>query len=167
MTSADAQLHTAVTIDGVHLMNQKKTDAFIEALKNERPDLAGLQFAMGDACRLKPEASRQFVAALGGFSHAEARLPSIPSNPLPRKSAEKDNGVEESLLMREYKSQSMEKKIDPSASVATLMQVLGHEDGKARLALVNYLNGLPHADATRAWPSWPFSPRRAKFAPRR
>ncbi len=70
--SEDAQLHTAVTIDGVNFLNQRKTDGFIETLMRKRPDLAGLSFAMGDACRMKPEAGRQFVAALDVFHKAEA-----------------------------------------------------------------------------------------------
>jgi hypothetical protein len=137
MNTADAQLHTAVTIDGVHLMNQKKTDAYIEALKNDRPDLAGLSFAMGKACRLLPEASRQFVAALDVFRKVEAQQPSSGKK-------------EEPALVQQYREQSAEKKINPSASVAALMQVLGPEDAKTRLALANYLATLPQADATRA-----------------
>jgi hypothetical protein len=130
--TADAQLHTAVTIDGVNLLNQKKTDAFIETLMKKRPDLAGLAFAMGDACRMKPEASKQFVAALDIFHKAPSEDP------------------KRVILMHRYKELATDQKIDPSASVASLMQVLGHENGRVRLDLVNYLDGVAIADATRA-----------------
>ncbi len=76
MKTEDAQLHTAVTIDSVNFLNQRKTDGFIETLMRKRPDLAGLSFAMGDACRMKPEASRQFVAALDVFHKADSSAPS-------------------------------------------------------------------------------------------
>jgi hypothetical protein len=138
MKTADAQLHTAINIDTVNQLNQKKTDAFIETLMSQRPDLAGLSFAMGDSCRMKPLASRNFVAALDVFRKAETRR------------GEVDGKADENRLIQLYQDQSTEQKIDPSASVATLMQVLGHEDGKTRLGLVEYLATLANADATRA-----------------
>jgi hypothetical protein len=48
----------------INLANKKATDAFIKTLVENRPDLAGLPFAMGEACRTKGEQSRQFSAAL-------------------------------------------------------------------------------------------------------
>ena len=39
----------------INHMNAKKTDAFMAALLENRPDLAGLPFAMGDDCRTSPE----------------------------------------------------------------------------------------------------------------
>ncbi len=151
MKTADAQLHTAVTIDGVHLLNQKKTDAFIAALMSKRPDLAGLSFAMGDACRMKPETSKNFVAALEVFRKAESGTGPVPfSTASGGSNGGKDSQVKEKSLMQKYQDESTQQKIDPSASVASLMQVLGHEDGKTRLGLVEYLGTLAHADATRA-----------------
>lgn len=48
----------------INHLNNKKTDGFMEALRNERPDLVGLPFAMGDACRTKGERSKQFALAV-------------------------------------------------------------------------------------------------------
>jgi hypothetical protein len=48
----------------INVANKKGTDAFLKALVENRPDLAGLPFAMGDACRTTGERSRQFNAAL-------------------------------------------------------------------------------------------------------
>ncbi|HZZ77894.1 MAG TPA: hypothetical protein VFE62_05225, partial [Gemmataceae bacterium] len=142
MKTEDAQLHTAVTIDAVHLLNQKKTDGYILELMRKRPDLGGLAFAMGDACRMKPEASTNFVAALDIFRQAEANSTPSPAG------ASNVGGVPR--VMDQYQKLQKDKKIDPTASVATLMQVLGHEDGKTRLDLAHYLETLPNADATRA-----------------
>jgi len=141
MKTEDAQLHTAVTIDSVHLLNQKKTDGYLVALMSKRPDLAGLSFAMGDACRMKPEASKQFVAALDVFRKAESEPTPAPGLPDP---------PEAKGLMQRYQDLLTKQAVNPSASVASLMQVLGHEDGKTHLCLVEYLDGLAHADATRA-----------------
>jgi hypothetical protein len=127
-----AQLHTAVTIDGVNLLNQKKTDAFIETLKSNRRDLAGLDFAMGHACRLTAEAGRNFAGALELFRTAASEDP------------------KKVVLMDRYAKLATEKQIAPAARVASLMQVLGHESSDARLDLVKYLEGLLHADSTRA-----------------
>jgi hypothetical protein len=144
MSTEDAQLHTACTIDSVHLLNQKKTDAFIEALMKKRPDLAGLPFVMGEKCRMKPEASKRFVAALDVFRKAESTLPPLPpgpGEPIP---------PQQKSLMERYTEQAVEQKIDPSASVASLMQVLSHEDGTDRIRFAVYLEGMATAEATRA-----------------
>jgi hypothetical protein len=66
--------HTARTIDRIHHLNQKKTDAFMEALLANRLDLAGLPFAMGDSCRLNEERSRQFAYAVTSMRNARGPL---------------------------------------------------------------------------------------------
>src|SRR5439155_24382353 len=59
--SPEALKQTAHTIAKINHLNEKKTDAFLEALRHERLDLIGLPFAMGDACRTKGERSKQFA----------------------------------------------------------------------------------------------------------
>jgi hypothetical protein len=60
----------AFTIAKINHLNAKKTDGFLEALRGERPDLLGLPFAMGDACRTKGERSRQFAQAVATVRRA-------------------------------------------------------------------------------------------------
>jgi hypothetical protein len=55
---------TASLIARVNHLNGRGTDGFLVALRGERPDLAGLPFAMGDACRIKGERSRLFTQAV-------------------------------------------------------------------------------------------------------
>jgi hypothetical protein len=62
--NAEAMKKIAHQIAKINHLNAKKTDAFIEALRDERLDLHGLPFAMGDACRTKGERSRQFALAV-------------------------------------------------------------------------------------------------------
>jgi hypothetical protein len=75
----------------INFLNDKRTDAFIEALRSERPDLTGLPFAMGDACRTKGERSKQFAIAVATVRQAlsrdlvprPAQLPTTSSGPVP------------------------------------------------------------------------------------
>jgi hypothetical protein len=55
---------TAHMIARINHLNGKKSDAFMEALRDNRLDLAGLPFAMGDICRTKGERSKQFARAV-------------------------------------------------------------------------------------------------------
>jgi hypothetical protein len=61
--ASPAALDIAHQIAKINHLNSGKTDGFIEALRGQRPDLIGLPFAMGDACRTKGERSRQFANA--------------------------------------------------------------------------------------------------------
>jgi hypothetical protein len=65
-----ATRNIAFTIAKVNHLNARKTDGFLEALRGERPDLTGLPFAMGDACRTKGERSRQFALAVATVRRA-------------------------------------------------------------------------------------------------
>jgi hypothetical protein len=47
----------------INHVNAKKHDAFMATLLANRPDLAGMPFAMGDACRSTGEAVKHFTAA--------------------------------------------------------------------------------------------------------
>jgi hypothetical protein len=48
----------------INYLNEKKTDHFMEELLRHRPDLAGLPFALGDACRHDRAHARKFSVAL-------------------------------------------------------------------------------------------------------
>jgi hypothetical protein len=56
--------NTAFTIAKINHLNGKRPDGFLEALRDERTDLGGLPFAMGDACRTTGERNRQFTQAV-------------------------------------------------------------------------------------------------------
>jgi hypothetical protein len=61
---------TARQMAKINHLNGKKTDGFLEALRDHRSDLAGLSFAMGDACRTKGDRSKQFAAAVATVRRA-------------------------------------------------------------------------------------------------
>ena len=60
----DALKLTAETMAKINHVNRVKTDSFMEVLLRERPDLAGLPMAMGDACRMKGDRTQFFTQAL-------------------------------------------------------------------------------------------------------
>ncbi|HTU91143.1 MAG TPA: HEAT repeat domain-containing protein [Gemmataceae bacterium] len=68
--NAEAIAHIAHQIAKINHLNDRKADGFIEALRGERPDLTGLPFAMGDACRTKGERSKQFSRAVATVRRA-------------------------------------------------------------------------------------------------
>ena len=53
MDNQEALKATAHAMAKINHLNARKTDGFMAALRFERSDLAGLPFAMGDACRTK------------------------------------------------------------------------------------------------------------------
>ncbi|HEV3118469.1 MAG TPA: HEAT repeat domain-containing protein, partial [Gemmataceae bacterium] len=59
--SDEALKQTAHTMAKINHLNDQKLDGFLDALRHERPDLHGMPFAMGDACRTKGDRSKQFA----------------------------------------------------------------------------------------------------------
>ncbi|MBI3410734.1 MAG: HEAT repeat domain-containing protein [Planctomycetes bacterium] len=55
-----AMLETAHQTAKINHLNQKKQDLFMETLIEDRKDLAGLPFLLGDACRLKKFEKKDF-----------------------------------------------------------------------------------------------------------
>jgi hypothetical protein len=85
--SDEAMKQIAHQIAKINHLNDKKTDGFIEALRDERLDLHGLPFAMGDACRTTGERSRQFARAVATVrralqpsAQASAAVPTLGSS---------------------------------------------------------------------------------------
>jgi hypothetical protein len=70
ITNTVAIQHIREQMAKINHLNGKKPDGFVEALRKERPDLTGLPFAMGDACRTTGERSRQFAAAVNTVRRA-------------------------------------------------------------------------------------------------
>jgi hypothetical protein len=79
----DPTNEAARQIAKINHVNAKKTDAFMAALLENRPDLAGMPFAMGDACRTDGDRLKHFTQAaqtvrqaLGGSQ--AVLIPSVP-----------------------------------------------------------------------------------------
>ncbi len=87
---AEAMKHIAHQIAKINHLNDKKPDGFIDALRSERPDLIGLPFAMGDACRTKGDRSKLFATAVATVREAmqqQLAPSSVPIQPAPQPAA--------------------------------------------------------------------------------
>jgi hypothetical protein len=125
--NTEAMKNTAHAIAKINHLNAKKTDGFVEALRDDRPDLHGLPFAMGNACRTKGERNRQFNAAV---ATVRALLQQV-----------QQGGNADQFWLREH---------DNFARIAALMQIMAPESPSLRLGLVKYLSTVSYAEATRA-----------------
>src|SRR5262249_32050290 len=140
--------------------NAKKTDYFLEVLRAHRPDLAGLPFITGDACRLSKDRSKDFANVLLGVraSLAEASLGiepfALPPKEEPKRTPENSRAfwshLRGSWQKEDKQSQRKISQGIAAARVAALMQVLGPEPPEMSKGLVQYLAETAHPDATRA-----------------
>jgi hypothetical protein len=69
----EALKRTAHTMAKINHLNRRKVDGFMEALLGQRPDLAGLPVAMGDACRMKGDRTQFFTQALNTIKRAKGQ----------------------------------------------------------------------------------------------
>jgi hypothetical protein len=110
-------------------LNGKEEDGFLKALVRSRPDLAGVPFVMGDACRTKGDRRVAFkqaaekVRSQGGA----ALLTELP----PKKSGEET---------RHHFWQ---------AHTVVTAQVMPTEGGESQLLLIRALASVPRPEATR------------------
>jgi hypothetical protein len=141
--SGEGVKHIAQTIARINHLNARKMDGFIESLRSERADLAGLPMAMGDACRTRGERSRQFTMA-ASVLRADKLAEDVAGfweryQSLCLKEDQAQAGADRPL--REHITQ---------ARIAALMQVLAPTPTNMRLGLVKHLSAIAHVDATRA-----------------
>jgi hypothetical protein len=154
---------TAHTMAKINHLNQKKTDAFLEALVGSRADLSGLPFAMGDACRLGQERSRHFQQAVNTVRQVMASQGDADTHRVKQKTASQATVVPAGapfwLRYRGacFNEDEANAKFDPAyqehvmlARIAALMQILAPESGSMRKGLVRYLDTVSHPEATRA-----------------
>lgn len=154
---AKAHELTAHTIAKINHVNQKKTDAFMEALMKKRTDLAGLPFTLGEACRMKGERGTQFANSLtrlrgsmqqqiaipiGEARHAPERAAQLFWQQFPTASLQEDQA--QGQASREARENLVR------ARIAALMQVLAPETAALRRGLARYLSSISDAEATRA-----------------
>lgn len=153
------QPQQAVTLLGQRIaairhLNKTKSDAYMIALVQRRPDLVGLPFVMGEACRQKEDQARHFTIARNQVTQSMAQNISVPIGeadqaPAIGASAFWDNF--QSNCQQLDRAQRDDAKIHTMpARVAALMQVCGPQSAHMRKGLVRYLAGLSHVDATKA-----------------
>jgi hypothetical protein len=136
MKGDEAFEHVSALIEKINHVNfiladpKVVRDPFVETLVKARPDMRGLPFIMGEACRLSPERGQHFQAELVSLRSAmadpgnlQARMPVI-SAPAPEPAT--------------------------TARVAALVQVLGPEGKQVNQQAAKYLAALSHSEANKA-----------------
>jgi hypothetical protein len=147
-----AMERTAYLIARVNHLNQYGTDHFLKTLRQHRPDLDGLPFIMGTACRQSPAMGKAFLAAVDAVR--DARFPRTKGDPGPQPSeeaAEQFWGRYRTMLNGSAKAPADQAVRNTAAQIAALVQVLAPEDVAMRRGLVeHHLAAIANADATRA-----------------
>jgi len=162
---AKAALLTALQLAKISHMNAKKADAFMAALLESRPDLAGLPFVMGDDCRTSGERAKQFTLAVSTVRQAMPGPVAFagtsngsqlggPGAPLTPAGAQPFWPLYNTLCEQQDAARSKSDKALAEhvtvARIAALMQMLAAESAEMRMGLVKYLSGVSHVEATRA-----------------
>ena len=120
--------------------NAKEDDGFLKAMLKDRPDLAGVPFAMGDACRTKGFRARAFkravdvanIAARAGYKEAEM------GHLWCRQIATKQRAI----------MAGPPEDVD-RALIAARRQRMAAADVRDRRSTVQYFAGVSHPEATR------------------
>ncbi len=150
--SGDDHDRAAHMMAKIRHVNDKKTDGYISALLERRPDLAGLPFVLGDACRQQKEESHLFAQAVRKVRGC------LNSNDFFAQSAA--SGIDGKLFWKRFASACQEEDEGPGAAdkqearnrarLAALMQILAIEPSSTRLGLVKYLATIAQVEAERA-----------------
>ncbi|MCI0702830.1 MAG: hypothetical protein L0241_17250 [Planctomycetia bacterium] len=145
-------------------MNAKKTDAFMVALLENRPDLSGLPFVMGDDCRTSGERTKQFTIAVNTVRQALAGRVIVndvntgfsqqgtspqPGGPMQGFWSRFNTTCEQEDANRGRTDKVLAEHVT-LARIAALMQMLAPESAEIRLGLVKYLAGIPHVESSKA-----------------
>jgi hypothetical protein len=138
-------------------LNAKERDGFLTALRESRPDLAGLPFAMGDDCRTTGKHTQQFTAAVATVRAALSGpgLPQAGGPGFPQQAGGPPfrgfwDQFQTMCDQQDAGAAKADRELAAVARVAALMQVLGAESPELRPGLVKYLAGATHPAATRA-----------------
>jgi hypothetical protein len=163
----EAEKKTSHMLAKINHLNVTKTDAFVEALLSNRRDLAGLPFALGDACRTGSERSKQFKLAVATIRSSLQQVegtatPQTFWNTYHAITAQEDRTPSHNQdILRVQATMArvaaLEEILDKSqrehvarARVAALMQILAPESPAMRVGLVKYLSRVAHVEATKA-----------------
>jgi hypothetical protein len=111
-------------------LNSKEEDGFLKALLRTRPDLAGLPFAMGTACRTSGDRARAFKEAADAVRRQKGAA----------------------LLSETLAPEAGEEKRQQfyQAHVAVVTQVIPAEESSAGHSLIRALSSIPRPEATTA-----------------
>lgn len=123
--------------------NNRKQDEFLIARMNERSELRGLPFVMGDACRLNQNKAQNFQNSVQAVRDGLEREMHSSSGDVP-------HHQQHTPFWNTYLANTANQGIDTDHGVAALTQVLGPETKTMRFSLVERLKLSKRPEATRA-----------------
>ena len=143
ITPATAKRRIQDLIAKIKNENAVKQDQFLVLHMSRRPELRGLPFVMGDACRRVDEKARSFQSAVeavrNAFDHDSGRFAH----------GHKDDG-HHTAFWNAYQSQDGKANVNSESGVAALTQMLAPERRTLRASLVAHLSKVPRDDAAVA-----------------
>ncbi|MFO0964382.1 MAG: hypothetical protein U0793_02175 [Gemmataceae bacterium] len=138
----------------INHLNKEGRDHFLRVLLKSRPDLAGLPFAMDDACRTSKGDAEQFLRAVGkvrGAMVADGSKEGGPEDPA------KQAADEARAFWERYENRLKETAgavpMGPAQSrarIAALMQMLAPDSVAKREGLIRHLAGIKEREAATA-----------------
>ena len=132
-------------LEKIRQVDVAKRDAFMTLLLQNRDDLSGLPFTLGDNCRMSREYVTTFSAVV---SHV--RTPSRSAGRSTKPLAD-DDGASSFWSDFNFTPQvNLKSDVFNRARVAALMQVMAVETAEMRLGLVKFLARVPHRESTIA-----------------
>jgi hypothetical protein len=146
---------TAHVIAKMNHLNQKGSDHFLKVLLENRIDLAGLPFVMGDACR---QTKQRGLAFLNGVNLVESALPiearirlfSVDHESVAKSFWNKYEKVRHSPGHEPAPNRKSDPVEDNREHFAALMQMLAPQHAEMRKGLVKHLTDSNQVDAARA-----------------
>jgi hypothetical protein len=130
-----AKMELAQLVQDIRGKNQRDpNEGFIKNLINTRSDLRGMPFIMGGACRMAPQVSSTFAAAVA-TTHDSLRA---------EESSAFNNVDSVDVFWSRWGGQ------DQSAGVAALTQIYGPQTKQRRESLAKHLQSVEHPSATKA-----------------
>ena len=146
----------AHAIAKVNHLNRKKTDGFLLAMLDQRADLRGLPFLMGDECRTRGDEAKLFAFTVDAIHQISAQM---KENAGGRQPADQQfwtllaqNNLMAQVQTGEFKGAalSQDRDVGHRTMVAALMQIVMPKSADVRLGFAKYLATVPHTDATKA-----------------
>jgi hypothetical protein len=134
---------TAHVMAKINHLNLKKTDGFMLAMIEKRPDLRGLPFLLGDNCCTGAEQAQAFALVADSIRQA---LSSAKACGADREARERFW----SSVWRRFGASGADEKCFDSSLVAALTQILMPESGHFQRGLAKRLATMGHVDATKA-----------------
>lgn len=153
LSHQDSVNQTAKIFAKISFLNQKQKDGFMVALLDNRAELRGLPFMMGDACRTDEAKGRMMPFLSQSINQALRRA----KNPLSPEDDIADLLAELQTRPTLMTPGGVKVRVNADnedayyrALVAALIQILGPETEKFRVRMARSLATIPHVDATKA-----------------